>query len=107
MTCMATTNWQEGRVECVGDPMGAEPVRVVITEDSDAAVVVPDTETINVGDMVTIQATGDRLKSQTTFEIRQGSVVLQMLSIHTSCSKPLEVGDQFGSMVLRQMIVDD
>ena len=29
---------------------------------------------------------------------------LQKLEIHTSCSKPLLVGDQFGSLILREII---
>ena len=53
------------------------------------------------GDLVTFEATGDRLKSNLVFDIRQGSSTVQDLKIHTSCSKPLNVGDQFGSMILR------
>jgi len=29
------------------------------------------------------------------------------MTIHTSCSKRFEVGDRFGSLVLRAMFVDD
>jgi hypothetical protein len=104
-SCMASTNWQEGSFTCSGDPMGAEPVEVVLTRDEEDATVMPDDETLAVGDLVTIQATGDRLRSNTEFDVRQDSMVLQSLKIHTSCSKPLAVGDQFGSMVLEQLIV--
>ena len=56
---------------------------------------------ILVGSFVTFEATGDRLKSNLVFDIRQGSDTVQDLKIHTSCSKPLNLGDQFGSMILR------
>lgn len=106
-SCMATTNWQEGSFTCSGDPKFAEPVEVVITRDAADADVIPDSETIMVGGEVRIRATGDRLKSNTYLDIRQKSMVLQSLKIHTSCSKPLAVGDQFGSLYLQQFIAED
>jgi hypothetical protein len=53
--------------------------------------------------MVTISAVGrDRFNAQSNFEVRRGSTVLQKLSIHTSCSQRLVVGDVFGSLALRE-----
>ena len=44
---------------------------------------------------------------QTWIMIKQGWHIKQKLSIHTSCSKPLEIGDQFGSLILRDFIPED
>jgi hypothetical protein len=50
----------------------------------------------------------DKLQSQSTFEIRDlGGALLQNVSLHTSCSKPLAVGDQFGSMKVVEMTLPD
>jgi hypothetical protein len=38
---------------------------------------------------------------------REGGPLLQSLTIHTSCSQPLNIGDQFGSMVLTGFTSDD
>jgi cysteine-rich repeat protein len=99
-SCAATTNQQSGKVVCSGNAAGAEPVRVVLTADVSAATVSPSTETIDVGETVTIAATGGKLKADAKFDVRQGASVRQSLSIHTSCSQPLNVGDRFGSMRL-------
>ena len=72
----------------------------MVTKDEDDVTVNPGDESITVGSMVEFEATGDRLKSNLEFELRQGSSTLQDLKIHTSCSQPLNVGDQFGSMLL-------
>ena len=36
--------------------------------------------------------------STSTFDILQGGNIIQHLEIHTSCSKPLNLGDDFGSL---------
>jgi hypothetical protein len=69
--------------------------------DPDEITVSPSDESINVGDLVTVTATGrSELHSATLLEIRQGGGVLQWLEIHTSCSQPLAVGDVFGGLEL-------
>ena len=50
---------------------------------------------------MTVEATGrDEFHSETKLEIRQDGRSMQSLNIHTSCSQPLEAGDQFGSLEL-------
>ena len=105
-SCGATTNFQldskgNEKFKCSGDPNNAEPVEVVITKDADKATV--DPSTFGLTDKVTITATGATLRADTKFDIRQNSTVLQSLNIHTSCSKPLEVGDQFGSLLVTDL----
>jgi hypothetical protein len=43
---------------------------------------------------------GKEFPSEIEFDIRQGGVTLQSLRFHTSCSQPLLVGDQFGSVIV-------
>jgi len=61
---------------------------------------------INVGDLVTVTSStpGKRLSSSLNIGISDTDDDLQNLSIHTSCSDPLNVGDQFGSMLLKGFI---
>lgn len=104
-SCDATTNTQNGKFKCKGTLNGEEPIRVVITKDAKKVIADPNIESVYVGDQVIIyRKNGDKLASETKFDIRQGLKVLQSLTIHTSCSKPLNVGDQFGSMVLQKFI---
>ena len=98
----ALDNPQGGKSSCLGNPASAEPVRIVITKDADKVSAAPNSETIPVGGLFTVAKTnGDRLASETRFDIRQGGVTLQSLKIHTSCSKDLAEGDRFGGVVLR------
>ena len=93
-------NPQGGKFTCSGNPAGAEPVQLVV-EDANAD---PSTETINIGDFVSITPSGDKFDSQTDFEIIQGGSALQDLSMHLSCSQDLNVGDRFGSLILRVFV---
>jgi hypothetical protein len=78
---------------------------VVLTKDENLLSVNPNTETIHIGDLVNISNnSGGTMRGDTKFDVMQGSTVLQSLTIHTSCSQPLNVGDQFGSMILREFI---
>ena len=57
-----------------------------------------------MGDLVIVEPAGNKFGAQTDLQVRQGGVTLQTLSFHTSCSKPLAEGDQFGSLLLREFI---
>ncbi|MFC1532529.1 hypothetical protein ACFL7M_04060 [Thermodesulfobacteriota bacterium] len=103
--CSNTTNWQEGKVTCIGDA-ALEPVRIVITKDATELTVFPDNESIMIGDEITIVANNE-LRADTQFDIVQGGVVLQSLKIHTSCSKPLSLGNRFGSVQVVAMDLKD
>ena len=74
----------------------------MITKNDDEVGVDPTTETVHVGETYRVfKINGDNLKAETQFDLRQAGAALQSKRIHTSCSKPLEVGDQFGSVILR------
>ena len=97
-----------GKFLCDGDPAFAEPIRVVMTKDEDRITVDPSTEVITIGSLVSISRNGGRkFGAETKLDIRQGNDTLQALTIHTSCSKPLAVGDQFGSLILREFIPEN
>ncbi len=105
--CSASNNPQNGKAKCSGDPAGAQPVELVYTgKKAGKFTISPPGEVINVGDEVTI-TTSDKFESNTKLEIRQGGSDIQKLEIHTSCSQPLAVGDQFGSLKLVQFIPKD
>jgi len=90
-------NPQGGKFTCSGDPAGAAPVQLMVEKSNTD----PSDESINVGDFVTITPSGDKFDSQTDFQVKQGGQVLQNLSMHLSCSQDLNVGDRFGSLILR------
>jgi cysteine-rich repeat protein len=94
------SNNNQSSDSCDGDPNNASPVMVKVV--SDGAMAMPAMVMLNQN--VSIVATNGRLKSNTTLEIRNPSGVLQSLNIHTSCSQDLEVGDQFGSLLLVDFI---
>ncbi len=105
--CSATTNSQGGKATCSGNPAGAQPVMVVMTSDASSISVSPNTESIAVGDLVTIRTkNGAKFKSDIKFQIRRGGTPLQTLGIHTSCSKVLRAGDQFGAMLLARVTTE-
>ncbi|MDH3315843.1 MAG: hypothetical protein OER43_08775 [Gammaproteobacteria bacterium] len=104
-SCGASNNNQGGKTDCSGDPAGASPVRVVMTKDANEITVTPNGETLGIGGLVTISDNdGNKFASEIKFDVEQGGSVLQSLAVHTSCSAPLNVGDQFGSLILREFV---
>ncbi len=109
--CSETSHSQDpGKVSCDGDPDDATPVHIIASDKADLSD--PKTNVwfngvVNLGDLFPIDATvagQAKLKANTYVTIQNGSGVLQTLMFHTSCSQPLNVGDQFGSLVLDQFI---
>jgi len=96
-------NPQDGKFHCSGDPAFTQPVQVVC--DTGDCTAIPSDASVNLNTLVTLSAPGSKFGEETDIEIRSSSdVLLQDLQIHTSCSKQLEVGDRFGSLVLWGMI---
>jgi hypothetical protein len=107
--CSATSNTQEGKVRCDGDPAGVDSVFIVAASKDNLA----DSKTkiwfsggsVGVGDVFVIDATAagkTKLDADTYVFIYEGpdGDLLQTIKFHTSCSKDLNIGDQFGSLVL-------
>ncbi|MBU0618144.1 MAG: hypothetical protein KKI02_10540, partial [Planctomycetes bacterium] len=106
--CGATHHFQDpSLVICNGDPASATPVRILSSNDPDpfnpGAIVWFD-GTVDLNTVFDIDATNggmSRLTGETWVHILTASdVVLQSVRFHTSCSQPLHLGDQFGSVVL-------
>jgi hypothetical protein len=101
--CSATTNTQGGKATCttsgtLNDPVGVRAAGSS-TFGSYVYTVTPSTG-INTGSKFTVTYGGSTLKTDSYFEVKDGQDDKQLLKIHTSCSQPLAVGDQFGSLKL-------
>ncbi|MGD9317967.1 MAG: hypothetical protein PVG56_14105, partial [Anaerolineae bacterium] len=100
-TCGDSANTQGSKFECTdaGTFNPAQPVQIVMLKDADKIDVTP--AEVSVDERVNIARNdGNDFASETILEIRQGSVVIQTMNIHTSCSAPLAVGDVFGGLEL-------
>ncbi len=101
--CAMLTNPQEGKATCQGDAGFASPVGVrVVSQRGDA--VYADEGAVFLGDIVEASAAfagEEKFDAQTDVVIDDG---LESISFHTSCSKPIAVGDQFGSMRLVELV---
>ena len=54
---------------------------------------------LTVGETFRLTATGrDELHSESSFQIVGGGAPLQSVVLHTSCSQPLRLGDEFGAL---------
>ena len=96
-------NTQDGKFKCSDFATPVSPVQVVC-DDGDCSVE-PGDASVLLFTTVTLTGSGGKFPSHTDIQILDGSSgLLQDLEIHTSCSKPLEVGDRFGSLVLREFI---
>ncbi len=111
--CNASSNTQDPKkVKCKG-AAGLSQVRILANDkekpfDPKAKVwfdgqVTLDTDT--TFSIVAANAGVNKLKANTVVHIfNQGGEVVQTVTFHTSCSQPLNVGDQFGSLILRTFV---
>jgi hypothetical protein len=111
-SCEFTNHDQDpDQVECEGDPAGASPVMILATDRERYDH--PKTKTWFYG-QVEIDSTFDidarnagasRLRGNTyVFIFDLDGNLLQYVKFHTSCSQPLNEGNQFGSLVLEGFI---
>ncbi len=106
--CSATDNTQSGD-SCSPSPGSAlaGTVEIVVSgKPNKFFTASPVDEIMEVGDLVMVETAGKKrfLPSSMKFEIKQGGDVLQTVEIHTSCSQPLIVGEQFGSSILDEFV---
>lgn len=103
--CDASSHSQDPKkVKCSGNPNAEEPVNIYVTNNKrkrnwGSALNIP------VGGLVLVDAANggkDHLDADTLVTIygANSGVLLQEVKFHTSCSQPLSVGDQFGSVRL-------
>ena len=92
--------------ECVDSGSMVEPVDFVLTgKDAAKFIMVPDSN-ISFGDSVTVMSTtlGANLSNNLDIEIYGGGSLTEFVSVHTSCSSPLETGDYIGSLYLDKFV---
>ena len=93
-----------GYVEVFGDPNDASPVRILVTEKNNQGGKIYFDELVSLGGGFVADATvhGDtRLKANlyvTIYDLQNHTI--QTVKFHVSCSAPLHIGDQFGSVLL-------
>lgn len=91
------SNPQGGYGSCTGDADPGDPVAVVPIHPT---VVADPVDQIEFGDLVTLSHGEDGdLPLTTSFDVT-GAGGTQTIAIKTSCSKPLSLGDRFGSFVV-------
>jgi len=96
----------ETKHECVDSGSMVEPVDFVLTgKDAPKFIMVPDSD-ISFGDSVTVMSTtvGANLSNNLDIEIRDGGSLIEFVSVHASCSSPLETGDYIGSLYLDKFV---
>jgi hypothetical protein len=105
--CILSTTQDPSKVNCSGDAMMTDPVRILATDKDDpndaSAKVWFDGQVAlnNTFDIDALAAGEDKLKNATFIYVYDLSDnLLQSIEFHTSCSEPLFVGDQFGSLLL-------
>ncbi len=108
--CAASDHTQDaGKVTCTGDAGSASPVRIVVTDPSGSNLFL-DTgapASITLGDVVDaigLNAGLNELKGETNVKVYdEGGALIEEVSFHTSCSQPVNLGDQFGSFEIYGM----
>jgi hypothetical protein len=105
----ATSHDQDaGKVVVTGDPNDATPVFIKVTNKSnpaDASAKVWFSGTVALDGSFVVDATAagaNRLETNTWAYIYDatGTTLLQTVQFHTSCSQPINLGDQYGSLKL-------
>ncbi len=107
--CAASNNTQDAKkVSCAGDAAGAEPVDILVVDKKKTGRIYADVTGVSIGGSI-LAAAVNAGKAEFAGDTRvmifdSGSgALLEELTFHTSCSQPLNVGDQFGSMTLTEL----
>lgn len=101
--CSQTSHSQDpNKVSCSGDTGTIQPVRILVT-DKNGDRVYADVDNVPLNGVILASAANagqGKLKSSTKVRIFDSDtgLLLQEIEFHTSCSQPLELGDQFGSI---------
>ncbi len=92
----------QGDYKCKGSLDGDQPVELVVMKKAERFSVNPKGDAIRVGGLVSLASTTSKFMFPAVrVQLRQGGRMLQDVSLHTSCSQPFRIGDQFGSLVVR------
>jgi len=94
-------NPQNGEASCDGDATGASDVSLIYTGKFGWRQTVSPSSGINDGDRIRVTATfRNGLFPNQSFKIVDSGGVRQTVDFHISCSQPLALGDEFGSLEL-------
>ncbi|MBW7991525.1 MAG: hypothetical protein FVQ84_16150 [Planctomycetes bacterium] len=115
--CSASSHSQDPtKVVCGGDPALAATVYIIAADKKNVADLgnaktrIWFVGAVNLNETFYIDAAAEglsRLRSETAVFIFDNSInnnLLQSVRFHTSCSQPLNVGDQFGSLILKEFV---
>lgn len=95
------SNLQDGKAECLIPGIAGEPVRIKLSDGGSKVYLDTIEANVSVGDVVTATAANageDDFASTSVIEIFSTSNnLVQQVEFHTSCSQPLNLGDQFGA----------
>ncbi len=113
-SCDATnTSQQSDKYDCSGDPQGDNQVYIVVnSEENNLGGEVYFTGNVDLGGVFTASASNagqNKLNSKTFFHIfdYQGGTEIQLVEIHASCSAPVVLGDQVGSLIIVNAIFEN
>lgn len=108
--CSATSHSQTpSLVNCSGDPAMAPMVHVIAHDPPNKNIWFEgDVALGDTFDLMAAAAGATRLKGETIVDLYDvnTSALLQSVEFHTSCSEPLFIGDQFGGVEVRAMVLE-
>lgn len=111
LSCSASVTCQEsGKWSCSGNgPNNAASVFIKVTKNDDGTGDLYFSGTVNLNAEFTANATSSTFPSNTYVNVysSSGGSLLQAIKVHTSCSTPLVAGDQFGSVKLKKITLED
>ena len=112
--CTASNHDQGDKVTCEGEPNFSQPVSILATDrcnlSSRKLKTFANLYNIQLNDVFTVEGTGnsgDKLPANLCVTLSQNGDIIQQIKFHTSCSVPLEVGDQFGSLIVRKGLTSE
>ncbi|MCB9296608.1 MAG: hypothetical protein H6559_26355 [Lewinellaceae bacterium] len=113
-SCSASNTTQDAsKWDCSGNPNGDPSVYIIANDDSDPTngkIWFTGNVSLNGVFLADAANAGEtKLSSNTYIHIynQQGGSVIQTIRIHTSCSAPLVTGEQWGSLVLLEVVDED
>jgi hypothetical protein len=102
--CSATTNLQESSFKCEETGALGNLVSVEMTKDANKFSVAVNSNEVTIA---YDDPEGEKMPSEIKYRITGSTVETQSQTLHTSCSKPLNVDDQFGALILREFVPEN
>lgn len=102
--CVSNCHLQGDKVIVSGNPAGAQPVRILVTDLNSSSRVYADMSNVTIGQAVVLSAANAGLTTFGTNTVAKifssSGALLSTVQFHTSCSQPLQPGDLYGSLEL-------